>query len=50
MEPLAQRALLILLPGKIPILPEYLIGQEGNKLIFKNYKGDIVEYPELIDA
>ncbi|HLC96929.1 MAG TPA: KamA family radical SAM protein [Candidatus Nanoarchaeia archaeon] len=36
--------------GKIPILPEYLIGQEGNKLIFKNYKGDIVEYPELIDA
>jgi lysine 2,3-aminomutase len=32
--------------GKIPILPNYLISQSPEKTILRNYKGELVEYPE----
>jgi lysine 2,3-aminomutase len=31
--------------GKIPLLPEYVVGREGNDLLFKNYAGHIYRYP-----
>jgi lysine 2,3-aminomutase len=31
--------------GKIPLLPEYVIGHEGNQLILRNYQGRIFHYP-----
>lgn len=34
--------------GKIPLLPEYLIGREGNELIFRNYAGKLYRYPDCI--
>ena len=34
--------------GKIPLLPEYLVGQEGNELILRNYAGDLYRYPDCI--
>ncbi|MCX5853103.1 MAG: KamA family radical SAM protein [Deltaproteobacteria bacterium] len=32
--------------GKIPLLPEYVIGHEGNHLILRNYQGRIFHYPD----
>lgn len=32
--------------GKIPIMPTYLISQTPEKVILRNYKGELVEYPE----
>ena len=32
--------------GKIPILPEYLIGREGNNIVLRNYEGQIFHYPD----
>jgi lysine 2,3-aminomutase len=32
--------------GKVPILPEYLVGHENGQLIFKNYEGKTYSYPE----
>ncbi|HVO64988.1 MAG TPA: KamA family radical SAM protein [Syntrophales bacterium] len=32
--------------GKIPLLPEYLIGQDGNDLLLRNYEGNIYRYPD----
>jgi len=32
--------------GKIPVIPQYLLKQEGNKVTLRNYKGDIFEYFE----
>lgn len=34
--------------GKIPVLPNYIIGKEDNGTILKNYKGERVYYPEPI--
>jgi lysine 2,3-aminomutase len=31
--------------GKVPLLPEYYVGQEGNDMIFKNYEGEVFKYP-----
>jgi lysine 2,3-aminomutase len=38
--------------GKIPLLPEYVIGKEGNHLILRNYQGRIFHYPDcqMIEA
>jgi lysine 2,3-aminomutase len=33
--------------GKIPILPNYMLSQSPEKVILRNYKGEIVEYPEI---
>ncbi len=32
--------------GKIPILPDYIVEKTGDKIVFKNYKGELVEYIE----
>jgi len=32
--------------GKIPLLPEYVVGREGNDLLLQNYQGRICRYPD----
>ncbi len=32
--------------GKIPLLPDYLVGREGDHLVLKNYEGRIFYYPD----
>ncbi len=32
--------------GKIPLNPNYVLGHDGDRLVLRNYKGDIYEYPE----
>ncbi|RPI00081.1 MAG: KamA family radical SAM protein [Calditrichaeota bacterium] len=32
--------------GKIPLLPEYLIGRDGQNVILKNYEGKLYQYPD----
>ncbi len=32
--------------GKIPILPEYVVGQENGDLLLRNYEGNIFRYPD----
>jgi len=34
--------------GKIPILPEYYVGREGEYVLLKNYEGKIFRYPDFI--
>ena len=33
--------------GKIPLLPQYVLGRKDNKIILRNYKYDIFEYPDI---
>ncbi len=33
--------------GKIPLLPQYVIGRAGNQVILRNYKYDIFTYPDV---
>jgi len=35
--------------GKIPILPDYIVERTNEKVILKNYAGEIVEYPDVVD-
>lgn len=35
--------------GKMPLLPEYVIGREGNNLVLKNYAGEIYRYWDPVD-
>ena len=32
--------------GKIPLIPEYVIGREGNDLLLRNYEGRVFRYPD----
>ena len=32
--------------GKVPLLPEYLVSQNGQTLTFKNYAGEVYRYVE----
>jgi lysine 2,3-aminomutase len=32
--------------GKIPLLPEYVVGREGDDLLLQNYQGRICRYPD----
>ena len=32
--------------GKIPLLPDYVVGREGDHLVLKNYEGRIFRYPD----
>ncbi len=32
--------------GKIPLLPEYVVGREGNDIILRNYEGRLFRYPD----
>ena len=34
--------------GKIPLLPEYYQGHDGENVILKNYEGKIFKYPDVI--
>lgn len=36
--------------GKIPLLPEYFVGRDGNDLILKNYEGRTFRYPDPVLA
>ncbi len=31
--------------GKIPLLPEYYVGQEGDEVVLRNYEGKLYRYP-----
>jgi lysine 2,3-aminomutase len=33
--------------GKIPLLPQYVLGRSGNNIILRNYKYDIYQYPDV---
>jgi len=33
--------------GKIPLLPQYVLGRNGNEIILRNYKYDIYTYPDV---
>ncbi len=33
--------------GKIPLLPQYVVGRNGNDIILRNYKYDIYTYPDV---
>jgi lysine 2,3-aminomutase len=35
--------------GKIPLLPEYLLSIDNDKVVLKNYEGNIHEYPQIKD-
>ena len=35
--------------GKIPLLPEYFMGRDGNDLVLKNYQGQLYRYPDPVD-
>ena len=32
--------------GKIPLLPDYVVGREGDDLLLRNYEGGIYRYPD----
>jgi hypothetical protein len=32
--------------GKIPLLPEYVVGRNGNYLLLKSYDGQTYRYPD----
>ena len=32
--------------GKIPLLPEYVVGQENGDILLRNYEGNIFRYPD----
>lgn len=36
--------------GKVPVNPAYVIYHDSEKVILRNYKGDIFEYPELAES
>ena len=35
--------------GKIPMLPQYVVGKNGNDIIVRNYKYDIYSYPDVVE-
>jgi len=32
--------------GKIPLLPDYVAGRDGDNLLLRNYEGAIFRYPD----
>jgi lysine 2,3-aminomutase len=34
--------------GKIPLLPDSIVGREGDDLLLKNYEGCIYRYPDSV--
>jgi len=36
--------------GKIPLIPETVVGREGNDLLLRNYEGKVYRYPDIIGA
>ncbi|NTV14209.1 MAG: KamA family radical SAM protein [Desulfobulbaceae bacterium] len=35
--------------GKIPLIPETVVGRDGNDLLLKNYEGKVYRYPDVIE-
>ncbi len=33
--------------GKIPLLPDYVVGWEGQELVLRNYQGKLYRYPDM---
>ena len=33
--------------GKIPLNPDYVVARTPDRLVLRNYKGDLYEYPEV---
>lgn len=33
--------------GKVPLTPEYLVRRDGDRLLFRNYLGELCEYPDV---
>ncbi len=36
--------------GKIPLIPETVVGREGSDLLIRNYEGKVYRYPDVIGA
>jgi hypothetical protein len=36
--------------GKIPLLPQYVLGRNGNDIILRNFKYEIYTYPDVEEA
>jgi lysine 2,3-aminomutase len=36
--------------GKIPLLPEYFVGRDGDELVLRNYQGLLFRYPDPLGA
>jgi lysine 2,3-aminomutase len=32
--------------GKIPLLPDYVVGRDGDDLVLRNFEGNIYRYPD----
>ncbi|MDA0841746.1 MAG: hypothetical protein O2857_28635, partial [Planctomycetota bacterium] len=32
--------------GKIPLLPEYYLGRDGDDVLLRNFEGDTYRYPD----
>jgi lysine 2,3-aminomutase len=32
--------------GKIPLVPEYLLGREGDDVVFRNFEGKLYRYAD----
>ena len=32
--------------GKIPLLPNYVLGREGDDLLLRNFEGEVFRYPD----
>src|SRR3546814_17593818 len=32
--------------GKIPLLPDYIVGRDGDDLLLRNFEGGVYRYPE----
>lgn len=35
--------------GKIPLLPEYYVGREGNDVLLRNFEGETFRYPDVVE-
>jgi len=36
--------------GKIPLLPDYVVGREDGYLLLRNYEGRLFRYPDMQDG
>ena len=32
--------------GKIPLMPQYMVGRDGDDIILRNYEGELFRYPD----
>ena len=36
--------------GKVPLMPQYVVGREGNDVLIRNYEGQVFRYPDPVGA